>query len=159
VQILGGVVDVEFPPGQLPEIFEGDRGAAREQPANGSGSAEAFGETTGCGRWRWTPPMVCSAAVPAFSTGNSISVPVGAETLGRVFNVLGRPVDGKGPVDAKQYYPIHRLAPPFSEQTTRVEAFETVLESESTLVAPFTKGGNTGIFGGAGVGKPSLLWS
>jgi F-type H+-transporting ATPase subunit beta len=94
--------------------------------------------------------------VPAFSTGDSISVPVGAETLGRVFNVLGRPVDGKGPVNAKQYYPIHRLAPPFSEQTTRVEAFETGVKVID-LVAPFTKGGKTGIFGGAGVGKTVII--
>jgi F-type H+-transporting ATPase subunit beta len=88
--------------------------------------------------------------VPAYGTGAPISVPVGPETLGRIFNVLGRPVDGKGPVNAKLYYPIHRPAPPFSEQTTRVEVFETGVKVID-LIAPFTKGGKTGIFGGAGV--------
>ena len=83
-------------------------------------------------------------------------VPVGPATLGRVFNVLGRPVDGKGPVEADQYYPIHRLAPPFAEQSTRVEVFETGIKVID-LIAPFTKGGKTGIFGGAGVGKTVII--
>ncbi|MGB9586163.1 MAG: F0F1 ATP synthase subunit beta, partial [Anaerolineales bacterium] len=92
----------------------------------------------------------------AYSTGNPIMVPVGLETLGRVFNVLGKPVDQKGPVKAQLYYPIHRPAPPFSEQSTRVEVFETGIKVID-LIAPFTRGGKTGIFGGAGVGKTVII--
>jgi F-type H+-transporting ATPase subunit beta len=94
--------------------------------------------------------------VPAYAMGAPISVPVGTETLGRVFNVLGRPVDNLGPVDAKAYYPIHRPAPDFAEQSTRVEVFETGMKVID-LIAPFTKGGKTGIFGGAGVGKTVII--
>jgi F-type H+-transporting ATPase subunit beta len=92
----------------------------------------------------------------ANSTGAPIQVPVGPETLGRVFNVLGKPVDNKGPVQAKQYYPIHRPAPTFADQSTRVEVFETGIKVID-LIAPFTKGGKTGIFGGAGVGKTVII--
>jgi F-type H+-transporting ATPase subunit beta len=94
--------------------------------------------------------------VAAFATGAPIRVPVGTETLGRVFNVLGHPVDNLGPVDARVYYPIHRLAPDFSEQSTRVDVFETGMKVID-LIAPFTKGGKTGIFGGAGVGKTVII--
>jgi F-type H+-transporting ATPase subunit beta len=155
VQILGGVVDVEFPPGQLPEIYE-----AIEVPRENTQPMILEVQKHLGNNWVRTVAMEATdglqRGVPAFSTGASISVPVGSETLGRVFNVLGRPVDGKGPVEAKQYYPIHRLAPPFSEQTTRVEAFETGVKVID-LVAPFTKGGKTGIFGGAGVGKTVII--
>jgi len=94
--------------------------------------------------------------VPAHATGKPISVPVGPDTLGRVFNVLGRPVDGKGPVHAEVFYPIHRTAPDFADQSTRVDVFETGLKVID-LIAPFTKGGKTGIFGGAGVGKTVII--
>ena len=83
-------------------------------------------------------------------------VPVGAATLGRIFNVLGNPVDQKGPVDAATRYPIHRAAPTFAEQSTRVEIFETGVKVID-LIAPFTKGGKTGIFGGAGTGKTVII--
>ncbi|MCJ7622264.1 MAG: F0F1 ATP synthase subunit beta, partial [Anaerolineaceae bacterium] len=89
-------------------------------------------------------------------TGNPIMVPVGEAALGRIFNVLGRPIDNMGPVDAKIYYPIHRLAPTFEQQSTRVEVFETGLKVVD-LIAPFTRGGKTGIFGGAGVGKTIII--
>ncbi len=155
VQILGGVVDVEFPPGQLPEIFE-----AIEVPREESRPMVLEVQKHLGNNWVRTVAMDATdglqRGVPAFSTGEPISVPVGPETLGRVFNVLGRPVDGKGAVEAQQYYPIHRQAPPFSEQTTRVEAFETGVKVID-LVAPFTKGGKTGIFGGAGVGKTVII--
>jgi F-type H+-transporting ATPase subunit beta len=94
--------------------------------------------------------------VPAVATGAPIQVPVGLSTLGRIFNVLGKPVDEKGPVDAATHYPIHRSAPPFSEQSTRVEVFETGVKVID-LIAPFTKGGKTGIFGGAGTGKTVII--
>jgi F-type H+/Na+-transporting ATPase subunit beta len=94
--------------------------------------------------------------VPAYNTGSPIRVPVGPATLGRIFNVLGRPVDRKGPVDAETTYAIHRPAPIFADQSTRVEVFETGLKVVD-LIAPFTKGGKTGIFGGAGVGKTVII--
>jgi F-type H+-transporting ATPase subunit beta len=92
----------------------------------------------------------------ARATGSPILVPVGESTLGRIFNVLGHPVDDKGEVKAAAYYAIHRPAPSFSEQATRVEVFETGIKVID-LVAPFTKGGKTGIFGGAGTGKTVII--
>jgi len=155
VQILGGVVDVEFPPDQLPEIFEAvEVPRDNQQPlilevqkhlGNNWVRCVAMDTTDGVAR-----------GVAAFATRAPIRVPVGPETLGRVFNVLGRPVDNLGPVDAKLYYPIHRPAPGFADQSTRVEVFETGLKVID-LIAPFTKGGKTGIFGGAGVGKTVII--
>ena len=156
VQILGGVVDVEFSPDQLPEIYE-----AIEVPA-GDGEEPLILEVQKHLGNNWVRTVAMDATdglqrgKEAFATGNPIQVPVGPETLGRVFNVLGKPVDGKGSVDADLYYPIHRLAPDFDEQSTRVEVFETGVKVID-LIAPFTKGGKTGIFGGAGVGKTVII--
>jgi F-type H+-transporting ATPase subunit beta len=155
VQILGGVVDVEYPDEHLPEVFdaievprEGERPLILEVQkhlGNNVVRTVAMDATDGLQRGR-----------PAYATGAPIKVPVGPETLGRVFNVLGEPVDRKGPVEAKLSYPIHRPAPPFAEQSTRVEVFETGIKVID-LIAPFTKGGKTGIFGGAGVGKTVII--
>src|SRR5690606_14891749 len=90
------------------------------------------------------------------SEGSPIRVPVGPATLGRLFNVTGNPIDNKGPVEAETTYPIHRTAPPFSEQSTKAEMFETGVKCVD-LIAPFTRGGKTGIFGGAGVGKTVVI--
>ncbi len=155
VQILGGVVDVEFPAGYLPEIYdaveipqEGQLPLVLEvQKHLGNGQVRCVAMDTTDGLQR---------GVPALASGNPIQVPVGPVTLGRVFNVLGRPVDGGGPVQAEQYYPIHRPAPLFSDQSTRVEVFETGIKVID-LIAPFTRGGKTGIFGGAGVGKTVII--
>jgi len=92
----------------------------------------------------------------AISTGRPISVPVGPATLGRIFNVLGEPIDNAGPVEAQEYYPIHRPAPSFEEQVTKPEFLETGLKVID-LIAPFTRGGKTGVFGGAGVGKTVII--
>jgi F-type H+-transporting ATPase subunit beta len=94
--------------------------------------------------------------MPVVNTGAPIKVPVGEASLGRVFNVLGAPIDGGEPIESDTYYPIHRLAPPFEEQATSVEVFETGIKVID-LIAPFTKGGKTGIFGGAGVGKTIII--
>jgi len=155
VQVLGGVVDVEFPPGNLPEIFDAiEVPTEREEPlvlevqkhlGNHWVRTVAMDATDGLQR-----------GTKAVGTGAPIMVPVGEETLGRVFNVLGKPVDGLGPVEADKYYPIHRSAPEFSEQSTKVEVFETGIKVID-LIAPFTKGGKTGIFGGAGVGKTIII--
>jgi F-type H+-transporting ATPase subunit beta len=154
-QILGGVVDVEFPEGQTPEIYEaievereGKEPLILEVQKNmGDNLVRTVSMDTTDGLQR---------GVPAAATGAPILVPVGSSTLGRIFNVLGRPVDEKGPVEAVTYYPIHRAAPPYAEQSTRVEVFETGIKVID-LIAPFTKGGKTGIFGGAGTGKTVII--
>lgn len=155
VQVLGGVVDVEFPSGDLPEIYdaleierEGDLPMVLEvQKHLGNHWVRCVAMDTTDGLQR---------GLPVRGTGAAIRVPVGPVTLGRVFNVLGRPVDRLGDVKADMYYPIHRAAPHFSDQSTRVEVFETGLKVID-LIAPFTKGGKTGIFGGAGVGKTVII--
>jgi F-type H+-transporting ATPase subunit beta len=155
VQIQGSVVDVEFPEGMLPDMFE-----AIEIPRE---SAEPLvlevEKHLGNNRVRCVSMDTTDGlqrGVEVHATGAPIMVPVGLATLGRIFNVLGRPVDQKGEVKAEQYYPIHRPAPSFSEQSTRTEIFETGIKVID-LIAPFTKGGKTGIFGGAGVGKTIVI--
>jgi len=155
VQIQGGVVDVEFPAGELPDIYEAveislDGGEklileVQKHLPNNRVRTISMGSTDGLQR-----------GVLAQRTGAPIMVPVGQSTLGRIFNVLGEAVDGKGAVEVKQRYPIHRPAPSFEEQSTRVEVFETGLKVVD-LIAPFTKGGKTGIFGGAGTGKTVII--
>ena len=154
VQIFGGVVDVEFPPDQMPQIYE-----AIEVPMDGGTLVLEVNKHLG-NNWVRCVAMDSTDGLQrgkaANSTGAPIMVPVGPETLGRVFNVLGKPVDKLGPVNAKLKYPIHRPAPKFSDQSTRVEVFETGIKVID-LIAPFTKGGKTGIFGGAGVGKTVII--
>lgn len=155
VQILGGVIDVEFPEGHLPNVYD-----AVEVPRSGQPALILEVQKHLGGNWVRCVAMETTdglqRGLPAINTGAPIRVPVGPSTLGRVFNVLGRPVDGKGPVAAEAYYPIHRLAPPFSEQTTNVDVLETGIKVID-LIAPFTRGGKTGIFGGAGVGKTIII--
>jgi F-type H+-transporting ATPase subunit beta len=155
VQILGGVVDCVFPAGELPRVYEAVEVPREDELplilevqrhlGDNQVRTVAMDSTDGLRR-----------GVSARATGAPIQVPVGEATLGRMFNVLGRPVDGKGPVAAEQIYPIHRPAPSFEEQSRRVEVFETGLKVID-LVAPFTRGGKTGIFGGAGVGKTIII--
>jgi F-type H+-transporting ATPase subunit beta len=155
VQILGGVVDCEFPPGDLPEIYDAVEVERQDQSPLvlevqrhlGDRQVRTVAMDTTDGLQR---------GMAARATGGPITVPVGEASLGRVFNVLGLPVDGRGEVPASVRYPIHRPAPSFEEQSRRVEVFETGLKVID-LVAPFTKGGKTGIFGGAGVGKTILI--
>jgi F-type H+-transporting ATPase subunit beta len=155
VQVLGGVVDVEFPVEQLPLIYD-----AVEVPREGVLPLVLEVQKHLGGNWVRCLAMETTdglqRGLPAVATGGPIKVPVGPITLGRVFNVLGRPVDGKKPVTADVYYPIHRPAPEFAEQSTRVEVFETGIKVID-LIAPFTRGGKTGIFGGAGVGKTVII--
>jgi F-type H+/Na+-transporting ATPase subunit beta len=155
MQVQGGVVDVAFSEGHMPDIYEAieipldDKNAlvleVQKHLSNNWVRAISMGTTDGLQR-----------GLPVRRTGASIKVPVGEATLGRIFNVLGEPVDGKGPVNAETRYPIHRLAPSFEDQATRVEVFETGLKVVD-LIAPFTKGGKTGIFGGAGTGKTVII--
>jgi F-type H+-transporting ATPase subunit beta len=155
VQILGGVVDVEFPAGRTPDLFEAIEVQRSDQVPLILEVQKDLGNN-----WVRTVAMDATDGLQrgaaARATGSPILVPVGESTLGRIFNVLGRPVDDKGEVKASAYYAIHRPAPAFSEQATRVEVFETGIKVID-LVAPFTKGGKTGIFGGAGTGKTVII--
>ena len=155
VQILGGVVDVEFPEGNVPNLFEAITVDRDDKEPLVLEVQKHLGDS-----WVRTVAMDSTdglqRGVPAKSTGAPITVPVGPATLGRIFNVLGNPIDRKGGVSAATYYPIHRSAPAFEEQSTRVEIFETGVKVID-LIAPFTKGGKTGIFGGAGTGKTVII--
>lgn len=155
VQILGGVVDCEFPADNLPEIYE-----AVEIPRPVGESLVLEVQKHLGNSWVRCVAMDATDGLrrgdTAVATGAPISVPVGAPTLGRIFNVLGRPIDERGPVTSEITYPIHRAAPAFEDQSTRVEVLETGIKAID-LIAPFTKGGKTGIFGGAGVGKTVVI--
>ncbi|HEX5749414.1 MAG TPA: F0F1 ATP synthase subunit beta [Archangium sp.] len=158
-QVLGPVVDVEFPPGGLPEVYT----ALKVTNANISNAADNLtlevaqhlGENTvRCISMDSTEGL--ARGVPVKNTGAPIQAPVGKATLGRILNVTGDPVDEKGPVNAKESWPIHRQPPPFTEQDVRVQMFETGIKVID-LLAPYTRGGKIGLFGGAGVGKTVLL--
>jgi F-type H+-transporting ATPase subunit beta len=153
-QVIGTVVDVEFPPDELPalnnaiEIPLGDSKVVLETQhhiGNNWARCLALSPTDGIAR-----------GDEAIDTGASISVPVGKETLGRLFNIEGQPLDELGPVNAKEHWPIHRLPPPFTEQETSTEMLETGLKVMD-LITPFTKGGKIGAYGGAGVGKTVVI--
>ncbi len=154
-QIQGGVVDVEFAEGNLPEIYEALEVILPDsEPLVLEVQKHLGQDIVRCVAMDTTDGLQRGLAVRR--TYNPIMVPVGLVTLGRIFNVLGRPIDQKEPVKSDIYYPIHRPAPSFDEQSTRVEVFETGLKVID-LIAPFTKGGKTGIFGGAGVGKTVII--
>ncbi len=155
IQITGPVVDIEFPAGQLPAIYN-----AVELALPGGGTLTCEVQQHLGNNWVRAVAMTTTDGMPrgidAVDTGAPITVPVGDVTLGRVFDVLGHPIDGKGPVKAKTMLPIHRTAPAFDEQSTEVEVFETGLKVID-LICPFRKGGKIGIFGGAGVGKTVII--
>ena len=160
VQIIGPVVDVEFPDGYLPAIFNAVR--IKDDAGLGEGEmdvtvevAQHLGESRArCIAMQPTEGMV--RGMIAEDLGGPISVPVGRQTLGRVLGVLGQPVDGKGPVETEKRMPIHRSAPSLEEQSTESEMFETGIKVVD-LLEPYTKGGKTGLFGGAGVGKTVII--
>lgn len=154
VQIIGTVVDVEFAENELPalfnaiEIFTGDTKVVMEVQdhiGNNMVRCLSFNPTDGLAR-----------GSEAVDTGKPLSVPVGKNTLGRLFNVLGEPLDRKGEVEAKQFWPIHRSPPSFEEQETTTQMMETGIKVID-LVTPFTRGGKIGAYGGAGVGKTVII--
>jgi F-type H+/Na+-transporting ATPase subunit beta len=155
IQITGPVVDIEFPAGQLPQILnaleierEGQDPLVCEVAQHlGNNWVRSVAMTTTDGLARGTKVI---------DTGGPITVPVGEATLGRVFDVLGKPIDGKGAVEAAVSLPIHRKPPAFDDQVTEVEVFETGLKIID-LICPFKKGGKIAIFGGAGVGKTVVI--
>ncbi|RKH47624.1 F0F1 ATP synthase subunit beta [Corallococcus sp. AB049A] len=158
-QVLGPVVDVEFPPGGLPEVY------AALKVTNPNLGAEKDNLTIEVAQHLGENTVRCIAmdsteglgrGMSVRNTGAPIQVPVGKATLGRIMNVTGEPVDEMGPVNATEYWPIHRAPPPFTEQDVRVQMFETGIKVID-LLAPYTRGGKIGLFGGAGVGKTVLL--
>ena len=155
IQITGAVVDIEFPAGKLPAIYnavevkrgDGVKIVCEVQQHLGNNWVRTVAMTTTDGLAR---------GVDAIDTGSPITTPVGQVTLGRVFNVLGEAIDEKGPVNETERLPIHRPAPAYDQQTTETEIFETGIKVID-LVCPFAKGGKIGVFGGAGVGKTVII--
>ena len=158
VQVIGAVVDVEFADGHLPDILT----ALEIKNPNNSDAPDLICEVAqhlGDGVVRTIAMDATEGLVRGMEvvdTGKPIMVPVGKASVGRILNVIGRPVDEMGPVNAEKYYPIHRPAPSFTEQNTKVELLETGIKVVDLLV-PFPKGGKMGLFGGAGVGKTVIL--
>jgi F-type H+-transporting ATPase subunit beta len=160
VRIIGPVIDIEFPEDHLPPIYN----AVRIQGRMGDGEGEIdvtaeveqhLGENrVRCVAMEPTEGMV--RGMEAVDLGEPISIPVGRETLGRVMNVIGKPVDQKGPLTSKERWPIHREPPSFEQQSSEVAMFETGIKVID-LLEPYMKGGKTGLFGGAGVGKTVLI--
>ncbi len=154
-QIIGPVVDVDFPEGQLPSILD----ALTITRQDGSKLVLETQQHLGEERVRTiamesTDGLVRGMAV--VNTGKPIQAPVGAEVLSRMLNVVGEPIDGRGPVHSSKSYSIHRPAPKFDELSTRAEMFETGIKVID-LLEPYSRGGKTGLFGGAGVGKTVLI--
>jgi F-type H+-transporting ATPase subunit beta len=160
VQIIGPAVDIEFEEGHLPAIYNAiqivDNGELGKVPIDVVAEvANHIGENqVRCIAMKPTDGMV--RGMKAIDTGAPIKVPVGRNTLGRIMNVLGEAVDERGPITSEHRWSIHREAPPFDEQSTSVEMFETGIKVID-LLEPYTKGGKTGLFGGAGVGKTVLI--
>lgn len=156
-EIIGPVIDIKFAPDELPELLNeikiemnnGKSGTIVAEVAQHKGDDEvrciALSSTDGLAR-----------GMEALDTGKPIQVPVGEEVLGRLFNVLGEPIDEKGVVETKHREPIHKQAPAFEDQSTSSQMFETGIKVID-LIAPYTRGGKVGLFGGAGVGKTVLI--
>jgi F-type H+-transporting ATPase subunit beta len=158
VQVIGSTFDAEFAEGHLPEIYNALRidsdykgvkiqltGEVQQHLGGNRVRAVALGSTDGLVR-----------GMQVVDTGGSLQVPVGKETLGRVFNLLGEPIDGLGPVQTTERRPIHREPPPFSELSPKTEVFETGIKVID-LLTPLVRGGKAGLFGGAGLGKTVIL--
>ena len=151
-QVLGPVVDVAFAPGQLPGIQEALQ-------VSGTGQVMEVAQHVGSDTVRCitlSPTEGLGRGMEVVSTGGPIKVPVGEKVLGRMFNVLGQPIDGLGPVTVEEPWSIHRSPPPYSQQRPVVDIFETGIKVID-LLAPYARGGKIGLFGGAGVGKTVLI--
>jgi F-type H+/Na+-transporting ATPase subunit beta len=158
-QVIGSTFEAEFPENQLPSIFNAIRvdqeavpgiqvhltGEVQQHLGGGRVRAIALGSTDGLVR-----------GMPVVDTGSPVKVPVGMETLGRVFNLLGEPIDKKGPVNAKEFRSIHQPPPSFNQLEPKTKIFETGIKVID-LLAPYVRGGKTGLFGGAGVGKTVII--
>jgi F-type H+-transporting ATPase subunit beta len=162
IQITGPVIDVEFPPGDLPSIYNALEITRPSSAATGTGDDTLVVEVQQHLGNNWVRTVAMSTTdglargLDARDTGAPITVPVGEATLGRVFDVLGHPIDGKGKVTSEHMLPIHRDPPPFDEMETEAQVFETGIKVID-LIAPFKRGGKVGVFGGAGVGKTVII--
>ena len=162
VQVIGPVVDIEFPPGKLPNIFNAltiAQVAGEQAGEEGDTITLEVAQHLGENRVRAISMSSTDGLVRGLEvtdTGAPISVPVGKETLGRIMNVLGEPVDGFGPVPAQKRWSIHRAAPALEDQDTKTEVLETGIKVVD-LLEPYAKGGKVGLFGGAGVGKTVII--
>ncbi|GAB6887318.1 F0F1 ATP synthase subunit beta [Desulfothermus okinawensis JCM 13304] len=158
VQVLGAVVDVEFEEGKLPNILNGikvlDPSRSEEEALILEVAQQLGDNVVRCVAMDTTDGLV--RGMKCLDTGQPIATPVGKPALGRILNVVGRPVDEMGPVEAEEFWPIHRPAPSFTEQSTKVELLETGIKVVDLMI-PFPKGGKMGLFGGAGVGKTVIL--
>jgi len=159
VQIIGPVVDMVFPKGKVPNIYNAlvvrAKNAAGQEISVTCEVQQLLGDS--CVRAvSMNPTDGLMRGMEVLDTGNPLSVPVGKITLGRIFNVLGEPVDNMGPVTTKEKLPIHRQAPAFVDLDTRLSIFETGIKVVD-LLAPYRRGGKIGLFGGAGVGKTVLI--
>ena len=154
-QIIGAVLDIKFSQGKLPEINEAINITTREGKRLVVEVAQHLGDdTVRCIAMGPTDGLV--RGMEAAATGAPITIPVGEETLGRIFNVLGDPIDNKPAPNVQEYLPIHRKAPAFMDQSTETEILETGIKVVD-LLCPYQKGGKIGLFGGAGVGKTVLI--
>lgn len=154
VQVIGPVVDIRFRPENLPSIRNAIKIEAGDHEMTAEVAQHIGDDIIRCIAMSSTDGLV--RGMTCIDTGAPIEVPVGDEVLGRMFNVLGEPIDGLGPVNAKKYMPIHREAPAFADQTTGSEILETGIKVID-LLCPYSKGGKIGLFGGAGVGKTVLM--
>lgn len=158
-QVIGPVVDVQFPKGSLPSLFSAitvtNKSLSKDEDNLVLEVAQHLGENTvRCIALDATEGLV--RGTMAKDTGSPIKVPVGKETLGRILNVIGHPIDEQGPINTKERLPIHRAPPSFSEQSTDISVLETGIKVVD-LLAPYSRGGKIGLFGGAGVGKTVLI--
>jgi F-type H+-transporting ATPase subunit beta len=158
-QVIGPAIDVEFPDGNLPAIFNAlqvTNPAINDQPWNLVVEvAQHLGEKT-VRTIAMDSTDGLTRGQEVRDTGEVITIPVGEATLGRIMNVVGEPVDDRGPIVASKRYPIHRETPAFTDQETQVQAFETGIKVVD-LLAPYQRGGKIGLFGGAGVGKTVII--
>ena len=154
VQIMGPVLDIRFPEGQLPELRNAIEIPHGEVTVVAEVAQHVGDNVVRCIAMNATDGL--QRGVIATDTGKAISVPVGEGCLGRVFNLLGQPIDEGAPVEAKEYWPIHRPAPAYDEQESATELLETGIKVVD-LICPYAKGGKIGLFGGAGVGKTVLI--
>jgi len=160
VQIAGPTIEIEFPEGHIPKIYNAIRVTSEgyDVPTPIDITAEVA-QHIGEGRVRtiaMEPTDGLVRGMKAYDLGQPITIPVGKQTLGRVLNVLGKPVDNMGPVNTEKHFPIHRSAPEFAEQATELEMFETGIKVID-LLEPYLRGGKIGLFGGAGVGKTVII--
>jgi F-type H+/Na+-transporting ATPase subunit beta len=159
VQVIGPVVDIEFPDGHLPEIYNAIRIPRTTTEGVKQDLIVETQQHLGDDRVRSVAMDSTDGLVrgmSAFDTGEPISVPVGPETLGRMINVIGQGIDGLGEVKTKKRYPIHRPSPLFKNLSTKIDIFETGIKVID-LIEPYSRGGKTGLFGGAGVGKTVII--